>query len=117
MLEVLVSLVMSIARSISTTPGSQSMVLNCLGRNEVFFEFDYFITGGHDRNVGRYCHQGDIENTFGKWFYFFALLTGFILKSNLFEIYLIGKVMYEMKESTINSGPMLSRKAFQERKR
>ena len=105
---------MSIARCLSTTPGSQSMVLNCLGRNEVFFEFDYFIAEGHNRNEGRYC---EIENLFGKCFCFGTLLIGFISKCNLIEIYLIGKVIKEMMESTNNSAPMLSTKAFQERKR
>ena len=114
MLEVLVALLIAITHCLSTTPGSQSMILNCLGRNEVFFEFDYFIIGGHQRGKGAYCQ---IENGFGKCFCYGTIISVFILESNLFEIYLIGKVIKEMKENTNDSANMLSRKAFQERKR
>ena len=61
--------------------------------------------------------EPDYYAFFGKWFCYGTLIAGFISESNLFEIYLIGKVVKEMKENTNNSAPMLSRKAFQDRKR
>ena len=90
------------------------MLLNCLGRSEVFFEFDYFTVGGYDRGEGRHCQ---IENDFGKWFCYGTVISGIIVESNLFEIYLIGQVILAMKESTKNSSSMLTTKAFFERKR
>ena len=71
MVEVLIALVIAIAHFLPTTPGSQSMILNCLSRNEVFFEFDYFIVGGHDRSQGSFCQ---IENIFGKLFCYATLV-------------------------------------------
>ena len=115
MLEGLTALVIAIVHFLpTTTPGSQSILLKCLGRNKVFLKFDYFIVGGHDRSQGSFCQ---IENIFGKLFCYATLIAAFISESNLLEIYLIGKVIKEMKENTNNSAPMLSRKAFQERKR
>ena len=58
-----------------------------------------------------------MENIFGKLFCYAVLIVGVISESNLFEIYLIGKVIKEMKENTNNSASMLSRKAFLERKK
>ena len=107
-------MIVSLSQGLPTTEGSQGMILNCLGRNELFFDFDYFTTGGYDRQKWQYC---DFENSLGKFSCFLALIIGVAVESNLSEIYLTGKILWKMKEQTINAASMLSKKDFQRRKR
>ncbi len=46
--------VVATAQWIPTTPETQSLIMNCLGKNEWYFEFDYFTPGGYSR-VKKYC--------------------------------------------------------------
>ena len=107
-------MIVSLSQGLPTTEGSQGMILNCLGRNELFFDFDYFTTGGYDRQKWQYC---DFENPLGKFSCFLALIIGVAVESNLSEIYLTGKILWKMKEQTINAATLLSKKDFQSRKR
>ena len=113
-LEVIFTMIISLSQGLPTTPGSQSMILNCLGRNELFFDFDYFTTGGYDRQKWEYC---DMENPLGRFSCLSALIIGVAVESNLLEIYLTGKILLKLKEQTINSASLMSKKDFQSRKR
>ena len=107
-------MIISLSQGLPTTPGSQGMILNCLGRNELFFDFDYFTAGGYDRQKWEHC---DLENPLGKFLCFSALIIGVAIESNLLEIYLTGKILLKLKKQTINSASLLSKKDFQSRKR
>ena len=109
------AMVFALAQWYPTSPGSQSIIIHCLGRNEVFFEFDFFVEGGYERSAkGKLCQ---IKNPIGKGSCYTALIIGAIVESNLLEIFLTGRVLMEMKKSTKNSASMLSRKSFKARKR
>ena len=107
-------MIISLSQGLPTTQGSQSMILNCLGRNELFFDFDYFTTGGYDRQKWEYC---DLENPLGRFSCLSVLIIGVAVESNLLEIYLTGKILLKMKEQTTNAASILSKKDFKSRKR
>ena len=113
-LEVIFTMIISLSQGLPTTHGSQSMILNCLGRNELFFDFDYFATGGYDRQKWEYC---DLENPLGRFSCLSVLIIGVAVESNLLEIYLTGIILLKMKEQTTNAASILSKKDFQSRKR
>ena len=113
-LEVIFSLIVTTSQAFPTTPGSQAMIINCLGRNELFFEFDYFTLGGYSRQKWKFC---DFENPFGKFSCLSAFIIGVVVESNLLEIYLTGKIIVKMKAQTNKSAFLLSKKDFQSRKR
>ena len=90
----------------------------CLGRYEIFFDFDYFVVGGYGRSVAEFgVNLCQIENGAGRWACNSVLLVGLFVGSNLPEIYLTGKVVIEMKKHTNNASILLSKKSFQARKR
>ena len=113
-LEIAFAALISLAQGYPTTPGSQSMILNCLGRNEVFFEFDYFTIGGFDRKNWKHC---DVENLFGKFGCLITLIIGVTVESNFLEIFLTGRILCTMNYQTNNSAHMLTEKDFSSRKR
>ena len=113
-LEAIFSMIVSLSQTFPTTPGSQAIIINCLGRNELFFEFDYFTLGGYSRQKWKFC---DFENPFGKFSCLSAFIIGVVVESNLLEIYLTGKIILKMKAQTNKSAFLLSKKDFQSRKR
>ena len=113
-LEVLFTICISLAQWFPTTPGSQSVIINCLGRNEIFFDFDYFAIGGNNRKNWEHC---DFESPVAKLSCFTTLVIGFTVQSNLIEIFLTGRVLWEMKNSTNASASLMTRQAYQNRKR
>ena len=94
-------------------PGNENITLHCLGRNEIFFKFDYFVEGGHDRSTKDTCN---FDNYFAKWSCYFSLFLAASIQSNLLEIFLTGKILFEMKKKTNDISSMLTRKVFEERK-
>ena len=113
-LEVIFAMIVSLSQGLPTTEGSQGMILNCLGRNELFFDFDYFAIGGYDRQKWEHC---DLENPLGRFSCLSALIIGVAVESNLLEIYLTGIILLKMKKQTTNAASLLSKKDFQSRKR
>lgn len=111
--EIIVALVVSFFAWLPTTPETQSTILNCLGRNEVFFDFDYFTPGGHDRKKA-YCQ---LENGFFKYTCSGVLFLGCMVASNLVEIGLNYALFKEIKDQTDSVASMLSSTAFLKRKR
>ena len=99
-LEVIFSIILSLSQAFPTTPGSQGMILNCLGRNELFFEFDYFTPGGHKRENWKFC---DFDHPLAKFSCLSALIIGVVVESNLLEIYMTGTILLKMKAQTNKS--------------
>ena len=96
----------------------QRLVYYCLGQHELFFDFDYFITGGYQRSAGNFgLNFCQVENPFGRGVCNFGLVVGVMVDSNLLEIYFIGKVAIAIKKYTKNAALMLSRKGLETRKR
>ena len=96
----------------------QRLVYYCLGQNEMFFDFDYFIMGGYHRSAGNFgLNFCQVENPLGRWVCNFGLVVGVIVESNLVEIYFIGKVAFGIKKYTKNAASLLSRKGLEARKR
>ena len=113
-LEVIFSMIISLSQAFPTTPGSQGLILNCLGRNELFFEFDYFTPGGYSRHKWKFCY---FDNPFGKFSCLSALIIGVIVESNLLEIYMTGTIILKMRAQTNKSASLMTKKDFQSRKR
>ena len=112
--EFIYAIIVTFAHWLPTTPSSQSSIINCLGRNEVFFDFDYFTKGGFDR-TRTYCDlkeypmlQSTCKATIG---------FGFVVSSNILEAFLNTKVLLFMKSQTSRSASILSRAAFRRRQR
>ena len=105
-LEVVYALTASFILWMPTGPENSSMILNCLGKDDViYFEYDYFIPGGYSRKQ-KFCVYDNIIGRF--------LCQGYIV---LLAIFLTSAVMLEMKKSTASVIEMLSRKSLAERKR
>ena len=96
-----------------TIPETQPTILNCLGRQELFFEFDYFTPGGHRRSK-KYCQ---IDNVLGKYACMGAIFVSTVLGANVMEIFFNINVLIAVKNQTRNTSSMLSRTAFESRKR
>ena len=115
-------IVFAIAQSICQTmyygTYRQKVLHYCLGQYEVFFDYNYFVVEGYGRAVSEFgVNLCQIENPAGRWACNSILFVGMIVGSNLPEIYLTGKVVIEMKKHTKNASFLLSKKAFQARKR
>ena len=113
-LEVVYALTASLILWIPTGPENSSMILNCLGQDDViYFDYDYFIPGGYSR-IKKFCMY---ENIIGRYLCQGYLVLLALLASNIFEIFLTSAVLLEMKKSTASATQMLSRKSLAERKR
>ena len=109
----MVSIGLGILFTIPSYPEGDSLVNNCLGRNEVYFDFDYFVSGGISRSK-EYCSMG---NQIGKFFCQFCLVGFVFLSSNICEIFLMTKIYFAVKEQTKSVESLLTKSAFEERKR
>ena len=113
-LEVVYALTASFILWMPTGPENSSLILNCLGKDDViYFEYDYFIPGGYSRKQ-KFCVYDNIIGRFVCQGYLVLLA---LIASNIFEIFLTSAVMLEMKKSTASVTEMLSRKSLAERKR
>ena len=113
-LEVVYTLTASFILWMPTGPENSSLILNCLGKDDViYFEYDYFIPGGYSRKQ-KFCVY---DNIIGRFLCQGYLVLLALMASNIFEIFLTSAVMLEMKKSTASVTEMLSRKSLAERKR
>ena len=113
-MELLFALVAAMFLWLPNIPENTSVVLNCIGNDDViYFKYDYFTPGGYSRKK-KYCHLNDI---IGKYVCqgFLGLLM--LISSNLLEIYLTSAVMFEIKKNTESVIQLLSKKSFADRKR
>ena len=118
-LEVVFALTATLILWIPTGPENSSLILNCLGQDDViYFNYDYFIPGGYSRRpdsrVKKFCMY---DNIIGRSLCQGYLVLLALLASNILEIFLTSAVMLEMKKSTASVTEMLSRKSLAERKR
>ena len=95
-------------------PEGNPVANNCKGRNEVYFEFDYFVPGGISRGGGQYCM---IENPLGKYACYTTVGIAIIVCSNLFEIFFLWQIVMSMKAQTESVKQYLTKSLFEERKR
>ena len=112
--EVLFSIIYSVLFTIPRYPEGNPIVNNCKGRNEVYFQFDYFVAGGISRGDGQYCM---ISNPF--WMYACQASIGIaiIICSNFCEIFFLGRIVMCMKSQTESVKNYLTNSVFEERKR
>ena len=95
-------------------PENSSIVLNCLGDDDViYFKYDYFKPGGYSRKR-KYCQ---FDNMIGNYACNGSLALLMLISSNVFEIYLTTTVMFEIKKSTKSVMHLLSKKSLADRKR
>ena len=112
--EVVYALTASFILWMPTGPENSSLILNCLGKDDViYFEYDYFIPGGYSRQT-KFCMY---DNIIGRCLCQGYLVLLALMASNIFEIFLTSAVMLEMKKRTASVTEMLSRKSLAERKR
>ena len=97
---VCIHFILSIFCSYVMTFGSTSSALTlCLGQNEVFFDFDYFETGGIVRNQVP-CKN---DSSYMKYLCMGSVTIVAIVSSNICEIYFNARVMLQMKTQSITS--------------
>ena len=113
LIEVLFTSVVALAMWFPTSPSTSSTLLSCLGRNEVYFDFDYFVKGGHSRTK-EYCQ---IQNTLGKLACNSTLGVGLIVASNILDFYFVMKILEVMKLQTQSVASMISPESFSLRQR
>ena len=112
--EVLFSFGYSVLFTIPRYPEGNPIVNNCMGRNEVFFDFDYFVPGGISRGSDKYCI---IDNPIGKYACQAYIGITIIICSNFCEIFFLGRIVMYMKKQTISVKEFLTTSVFEERKR
>jgi hypothetical protein len=97
------------------TAGGYSL-LTCLGRKEVFYDFDYFKEdGGYANVVGL---SPCLERSGLSWLV--CVGTRFVrvaISSNLFEIYFLGHILVSIKRQTNGIAPLLSQRSLEIRQR
>ena len=113
-MELLFALVTAIFLWLPNIPENSSIVLNCLGDDDViYFKYDYFKPGGYSRKK-KYCQ---FDNMIGKYACNGSLVLLMLVSSNVLEIYLTTTVMFEIKKSTKSVTRLLSGKSLADRKR
>ena len=112
--EVLFSIAYSVLFSLPRYPEGNSRINNCKGRNEVFFDYDYFVPGGISRGSDEYCI---IENPFGKHVCEAYIVIAIVICSNFCEIFFLGRIVMFMKNQTISVKEFLTKSVFEERRR
>ena len=112
--EVLFSIAYSVLFSLPRYPEGNSRINNCKGRNEVFFDYDYFVLGGISRGSDEYCI---IENPFGKYACEAYIVIAIVICSNFCEIFFLGRIVMFMKNQTISVKEFLTKSVFEDRRR
>ena len=112
--EVLFSVMYSVLFTIPRYPEGNPIVNNCKGRNEVYFQFDYFVPGGILRGGGQYCM---IDNSFGRYACQTSIGIAIIICSNFCEIFFLGRIVMRMKSQTESVKNYLTNSVYEERKR
>ena len=86
-----------------------------MGREQHFYSYDYFQTGGIQREDIPLC-ASNINN-----FFFvscqFMRIVNWIIWSNLVDIYFLIKISFVLKKQAQSVMKLLTREAFEERKR
>jgi hypothetical protein len=93
-----------------------SALLTCLGRKEVFYDFDYFKEGGGYANVH------GLSPCLGRsglcWLVCVVTQSVHVaITSNLSEIYFVGHILVSMKRQTNGIAPLLSQSSLELRRR
>jgi hypothetical protein len=92
------------------------LLLTCLGRPEVFYDFDYFKEGGEYANVRGISPC--LERYGLSWLVCVgAQWVQVAISSNLTEVYFLGHILVSMKKQTNGIAPMMSPQSLESRQR
>jgi hypothetical protein len=96
-------------------PGTSYSLLQCLGRREVYFDFDYFRPGGYSGRYEICTHQepNSLANICCK----LNRVISILIRSNLLEIFLLGSVIFHIKSSTLGAAGLITPRALRQRHR
>ena len=86
-----------------------------MGREQIFYSYDYFQTGGIQREDIPLC-----ASNINKFFFVncqFMRVVNWIIWSNLVDIYFLIKISFVLKKQVQSVMKLLTREAFEERKR
>jgi hypothetical protein len=91
-------------------------LLTCLGRPELFYDFDYFKEGGGYANI--HLVSPCLVRSGLSW----LVCTGvhvvkFAISSNLTEVYLLVHILVDMKRQTNGIAPLLTPRSLEYRQR
>jgi hypothetical protein len=93
-------------------PSNSQVIDRCLGRNEVFFDYNYFPL--NDQRFA-WCPLANYS-MYGVLCYF-SSGTFLLISSNLCEIFLLGRAMFAIKARTESVSNMLSADTITKRRR
>ena len=111
--ELLFTSIVTLAMWFPTSPSTSSTLLSCLGRNEVYFDFDYFVKGGHSRTK-EYCQM---QSIFGRFTCYATLGIELLVASNIIDFLLVKKILQVMKLQTQSVASMISPESLSTRQR
>ena len=111
--ELLFTAIVTLAMWFPTSPSTSSTLLSCLGRNEVYFDFDYFVKGGHSRTK-EYCQ---IQSILGRYTCYATLGIELLVASNVLDFLLVKKILQVMKLQTQSVASMISPESLSSRQR
>jgi hypothetical protein len=115
---VLVPGILTIIQIYPPTPHTSGghLLLTCLGRPEVFYDFDYFKEGGEYANIRGISPC--LERSGLSWLVCVgAQGVQVAISSNLTEVFILGHILISMKRQTNEIAPMLSRQSLESRRR
>ena len=111
--ELLLTTIVTLSMWFPTSPSTSSTLLSCLGRNEVYFDFDYFVKGGHSRTK-EYCQ---IQSTLGRYTCYTTLGIELLVASNVLDFLLVKRILQVMKLQTQSVASMISPESLSSRQR
>jgi hypothetical protein len=115
---ILVPGIMTIIMNYPPSPlvGRGKRLLTCLGRTELFYDFDYFKEGGGYANITGVSPC--LERSGLIWFLCVVTKSLHVaISSNLAEIYFLGHLLISIKRQTNGIAPLLSRRSLECRRR
>ena len=111
--EILFALSSGLVLAIPSFPEGDSVVNYCLGRQEVYFDFDFFLSEGVSRQKS-YC---SIDDYIGRQLCYGFVGAILLVTSNVCEIYLLIRIVFSIKQQTNNVKFLITKSAFEERTR
>jgi hypothetical protein len=95
-------------------PSNSKFIDRCLGRYEVFYDFDYIPQDAQSRYG--WCPPGPIASIYGAFCYF-STFSFAAMSCNLCEMFFLGRAIYAIKAQTESVASMLSRNTLGRRRR
>jgi hypothetical protein len=115
MVSLLLPVYFHIIFQIPPDPGNSYHIMQCLGRREVYYDFDYFRPGGYSGQWETCTHQD--PNSLASISCKVNRVISILIRSNLLEIFLLGSVILHIKSSTFGAAGLITPKALRQRHR